>query len=59
MNDRFEGVQIDVDHSFFNHQQQNSQGVADVVAARAATNPSSFAFRGRRVRRRSSTTSVS
>ena len=46
MNDRFEGVQIDVDHSFYNHQQQNSQGVADVVAARAATNPSQFRVPG-------------
>jgi len=46
MNDRFEGLQIDVDRSFYNHQQQNSQGVADVVAARAATNPSQFKVPG-------------
>src|SRR5206468_10092010 len=39
MNDRFEGLQIDVDRSFYNHQQHNST-VSDVVAARAATNPS-------------------
>src|SRR6266540_287135 len=43
MNDRFEGLQFDVDRSFYNHQQQNPNGIADIVAARAATNPSQFA----------------
>src|SRR5713101_1678730 len=41
MNDRFEGLQLNVDRSFYNHKQHNSQ-VADVVSARAATNPSQF-----------------
>src|SRR5213079_400010 len=41
MNDRFEGLQIDADRSFYNHQQHNST-VSDIVAARAATNPSQF-----------------
>jgi len=42
MNDRFEGIQIDVDRSFYNHHQHNSE-VSDVIAARAARNPSQFA----------------
>src|SRR5947207_1581152 len=42
MNDRFEGLQIDLYHSFYNHQQQNPQGVADVIKGRAATNPTYF-----------------
>jgi len=45
MNDRFEGLQLDVDRSFYNHQQHNST-VSDVVAARAATNPSQFRVPG-------------
>src|SRR5438034_5667648 len=46
MNDRFEGLQIDADRSFYNHKQQNPDGIADVVAARAATNPSQFKVPG-------------
>jgi outer membrane receptor protein involved in Fe transport len=46
MNDRFEGVQIDLNHSFYNHRQQNPAGVADIVAARARTNPSQFVVPG-------------
>lgn len=46
LNDNFQGVQVDVNHSFFNHQQQNSAGVADLVAARARSNPSQFAVPG-------------
>jgi iron complex outermembrane receptor protein len=46
MNDRFEGLQIDVDRSFYNHKQQNPDGIADVVAARAATNPNQFQVPG-------------
>lgn len=41
MNDKFEGVQIDLNHSFYNHKQQNGE-VSDIVRARAATNPSQF-----------------
>ena len=40
MNDHFEGVQLDVTHSFYNHQQHSSIG--DVVAAKEATNPLNF-----------------
>src|SRR5256885_3250828 len=37
MNDRFEGLQIDVDRSFYNHQQHNS-GISEIVAQRAQSN---------------------
>lgn len=46
MNDRFEGVQLDLNHSFFNHKQQNAQGVSTIVAGRAATNPREFQVPG-------------
>jgi iron complex outermembrane recepter protein len=45
MNDRFEGVQVDIGHSFNNHKQHNKK-VSDVVAARAVTNPAQFAVPG-------------
>src|SRR6267378_1220146 len=35
MNDRFEGIQIDLDRSVYNHQQHNST-VSDIVSTRAA-----------------------
>ncbi|HTS22621.1 MAG TPA: TonB-dependent receptor [Casimicrobiaceae bacterium] len=44
MNDRFQGVQFDWGHSFYNHQQNN--GLASVIAARAVTNPSQFKVPG-------------
>src|SRR5204863_7142231 len=40
MNDRFQGVQFDIGHSFYNHQQGN--GLASVIAGREATNPGQF-----------------
>ena len=40
MNDKFEGLKIDVGHSFYNHEQGNA--VADIVRTRALTNPSQF-----------------
>lgn len=46
LNDKFEGVQIDANHSFFNHQQDGTAGVAGIVAGRAATNPANFAVPG-------------
>ena len=46
MNDRFEGGQVDLNHSFFNHRQQGTAGVADVVRGRAATNPKEFQVPG-------------
>ncbi len=44
MNDRFQGVQFDIGHSFYNHQQGN--GLASVIQGRAATNPSQFKVPG-------------
>ena len=46
MDDRFQGVQAEVNHSFYNHQQNNTKGVADVVGARAAAAPAFFAVPG-------------
>jgi outer membrane receptor protein involved in Fe transport len=40
MNDHFEGVQLDVSHSFYQHNQHSPIG--DVVAAKEATNPAQF-----------------
>src|SRR5207249_904331 len=37
MNDRFEGLQVDYYHSFYNHQQHNS-GISEIVSARGANN---------------------
>src|SRR6185295_6228864 len=42
MNDKFEGVQIDLNYSFYNHDQQNTGQLADVIAQRAQTNPREF-----------------
>src|SRR6267378_2836336 len=44
MNDRFEGLQIDLNHSFYNHQQHNP--VSGEVSTAAANNPSQFAVPG-------------
>jgi iron complex outermembrane recepter protein len=46
MNDKFQGVELNYNNSFFNHNQQGSEGVAALVAARAATAPSQFAVPG-------------
>jgi outer membrane receptor protein involved in Fe transport len=46
MNDKFQGVQGEVNYSFYNHKQDNAQGVADIVAARAVTNPANFKVPG-------------
>ncbi|MBL8514713.1 MAG: TonB-dependent receptor plug domain-containing protein, partial [Betaproteobacteria bacterium] len=46
MNNKFEGVQVEANQSFYNHSQQNQQGIADIVAGRAATNPSQFQVPG-------------
>ncbi|MEN9543850.1 MAG: hypothetical protein RLZZ598_683 [Pseudomonadota bacterium] len=46
MNDKFEGVQLQLNHSFYNHQQQDAAGVATIVAGRAATNPKEFKVPG-------------
>ncbi len=42
MNDKFEGLRIDVNHSFYNHQQNNPHGIADTVRARSLTNAQQF-----------------
>jgi outer membrane receptor protein involved in Fe transport len=42
MNDRFEGVQIDINNSFYNHRQQGGP-VADLVRNRALSNAAQFA----------------
>jgi iron complex outermembrane recepter protein len=46
MNDKFEGVQLQVNQSFYNHKQQNAAGVADLVSARGTTNPANFQVPG-------------
>jgi iron complex outermembrane recepter protein len=46
MNDKFEGVQIEANHSFYNHKQQNEAGVADIIAARGRTNSAQFRVPG-------------
>src|SRR5438309_569691 len=45
MNDRFEGLQLDLNYSGYNHQ-QHSDHIADIVRARSATNPSQFQVPG-------------
>jgi iron complex outermembrane receptor protein len=46
MNDKFEGVQLEVNESFYNHKQQNPNGIADIINGRAAANPSQFTVPG-------------
>ena len=46
MNDRFEGVQVDLNHSFFNHSQQGTAGVAGLVRTRSLTNAAEFKVPG-------------
>jgi iron complex outermembrane recepter protein len=46
MNDRFEGVQIELNGSGYTHKQQNSGGIGSLVATRAATNPNEFKVPG-------------
>ena len=45
MNDRFEGAQFEVNQSFYNHQQDGGP-VADMIRARAVSNPTNFALPG-------------
>src|SRR5436190_8200619 len=44
MNDRFEGLQVDLYHSFYNHQQQNPHGVQEQIKARASGGTPAGAF---------------
>lgn len=46
MNDKFEGVQVEANQSFYNHQQQNPKGSADLINSRAATNAAQFKVPG-------------
>ena len=46
MNDKFEGLQFDLNNSFYNHRQQNPNGIADLINSRARTNPSQFSVPG-------------
>lgn len=46
LDDRFQGAQIELNHSFFNHKQQGSQGVASVIQGRSNTNPAEFKVPG-------------
>jgi iron complex outermembrane recepter protein len=46
MNDKFEGAQFEVNQSFYNHQQRDTSGLADVIRARALSNSSQFAIPG-------------
>lgn len=45
MNDKFEGVEVEANYSFFNHNQQNNK-IQALVASRAATNPSQYKVPG-------------
>jgi iron complex outermembrane recepter protein len=42
MNDKFEGVQLEVNQSFYNHQQHDRSGLSEVIRGRSATNASQF-----------------
>lgn len=42
MIDNFEGVQVELNGSGYNHQQNNPHGVGDVVAGRSVGNPAQF-----------------
>jgi outer membrane receptor protein involved in Fe transport len=46
LDDRFQGAQVELNHSFHNHKQQGSQGVADIVRTRSNTNPAEFKVPG-------------
>lgn len=46
MRNNFSGVQGEINYSFFNHQQNNPDGIQEVLAARAAGNPTQFRIPG-------------
>lgn len=46
MNDKFEGVQLEVNQSFYNHQQRDTSGVADMIRARSISNSANFKVPG-------------
>jgi outer membrane receptor protein involved in Fe transport len=46
LDDKFQGVELELNHSFFNHRQQNAAGVSDIVSTRGLTNPTQFKVPG-------------
>jgi iron complex outermembrane recepter protein len=46
MDDHFQGVQLDLNQTGYNHEQQNPRGVADIINKRAATNAVEFKVPG-------------
>jgi outer membrane receptor protein involved in Fe transport len=46
MNDRFEGLQVEANHSFYNHEQHDNTGVADLIRVRGQTNSAQFQLPG-------------
>ncbi len=46
MNDKFEGVQFEVNHSFYQHDQGDDTGAAAMIRARAISNPAQFKMPG-------------
>ncbi|GMV47752.1 MAG: hypothetical protein AMXMBFR66_31500 [Pseudomonadota bacterium] len=46
LDDRFQGVEVELNHSFYNHRQQNAAGIGSLVAARGALNPNEFKLPG-------------
>ena len=42
MNDKYEGLRIDINHTFYNHHQQNPNGIADIIRTNSLTNPTQF-----------------
>lgn len=46
MEDKFEGVRVDLNYSGYNHNQKGTGGVADIVAGRAKTNANEFKVPG-------------
>ncbi len=46
MNDKFEGVQVEFNHSFYNHQQNDDTGAAAMVRARSISNTAQFKIPG-------------
>jgi len=46
MNDKFEGVQLDLNWSAYNHKQQNTGQLGDVISERSVANPNEFKLPG-------------
>ncbi|MCC7099145.1 MAG: TonB-dependent receptor plug domain-containing protein, partial [Rubrivivax sp.] len=46
LDDRFEGVEVEFNHGFYNHRQQNAAGIGDIIAAREAVSPQEFKVPG-------------